>query len=56
MEDIKSLQLDELTNKLKDMGQSAFRGKQIYTWLHKRGVKSFDDMTDISKDLRKKLH
>ncbi len=55
MEDIKSLQLDELTQKLKDMGQSAFRGKQIYTWLHKRGVKSFDDMTDISKDLRQKL-
>ena len=51
---IKAMTLPELTAALKDLGQPAFRAKQIYTWLHK-GVKSYDEMTNISKDLRKVL-
>ena len=48
---LKSMTLPELTAQLKELGQSAFRGKQIYTWLHK-GVTSYEEMTNIPKNLR----
>ena len=54
MRDLKSMTLPEMTNALKAMGQPAFRGKQVFTWLHK-GVTSFDEMTNLPKDLRDKL-
>lgn len=53
--DIKSMTLSQLTQECKAAGLPAYRAKQIYRWLHVRGVASFDDMTDISKDLRSKL-
>ena len=46
--------LEELTAWMKDQGESAFRGKQIFKWLY-RGVTSFEEMTDLSKQLRQKL-
>ena len=52
--DIRSMTLEELTAALGEMGEPAFRGKQVFTWLH-RGVRSFEEMSDISKDLREKL-
>ncbi|MBD5154761.1 MAG: 23S rRNA (adenine(2503)-C(2))-methyltransferase RlmN [Oscillibacter sp.] len=52
--DIRSMTLEELTAALKEMGEPAFRGRQVFTWLH-RGVRSFDEMSDISKSLREKL-
>ena len=51
---LKSQTLPELTATLKELGQPAFRGKQVYTWLHK-GVRSYDEMTNLSKDLRSVL-
>ena len=53
-QDIKSMTLAEMTQALNDMGQPAFRAKQIYTWLHK-GVTDFAEMTNLSKELRAKL-
>lgn len=53
--DIKSLNLAELTEYLTGLGEKAFRAKQIYQWMHVRGVSSFDEMTDIPKKLREKL-
>ncbi len=53
-EHLKSQTLPELTATLKELGLPAFRGKQVYTWLHK-GVRSYDEMTNLSKDLRAKL-
>lgn len=52
--DIKSMTLEEITASLKELGESAFRGKQVFSWLHK-GVTSFDQMSDLSKSLREKL-
>ena len=52
--DIKSLLPGELHEELAALGQPAFRAKQVFKWLH-RGVRSFDEMTDISKDLRTTL-
>lgn len=54
MVDIKSLTIEEMTAMLREMGEQAFRGKQVFTWLHK-GVKSFDEMNNLSKALREKL-
>lgn len=54
MQDLKSMTLPEMTEALKAMGQPAFRGKQVFTWLHK-GVTSFDEMSNLPKDLRDKL-
>ena len=54
MTDIKSMTLEEITQACRDMGEPAFRGKQIFTWLHK-GVTSFDGMSNLSKALREKL-
>ena len=51
---IKSMTLPEVTAALKEMGQPAFRGKQVYGWLHK-GVKSYEEMTNLSKPLREAL-
>lgn len=53
-QDIKSLTPEELSSALREMGEPAFRTKQIFTWLH-RGVRSFDEMTNISKALRERL-
>ena len=53
-EHLKSQTLPELTATLKELGLPAFRGKQVYTWLHK-GVRSYDEMTNLSKDLRSVL-
>jgi 23S rRNA (adenine2503-C2)-methyltransferase len=53
--DIKSLPLDSIFNIVKDMGQPSFRAKQIFTWLHKFGVDSFDEMSNLPKAMREKL-
>ena len=54
MTDLKSMSLQEMTEALKALGQPAFRGKQVFTWLHK-GAASFDEMTNLPKALRDKL-
>ena len=51
---LKSMTLAELGQVLKDLGQPAFRAKQVYTWLHK-GVRSYDEMTNLPKALRESL-
>ncbi|MFI3230299.1 MAG: 23S rRNA (adenine(2503)-C(2))-methyltransferase RlmN [bacterium] len=53
--DIKNLTLSELEEVLINMGEPKFRAKQIFTWLHQKGVTRFEDMSNISKDLRAKL-
>ena len=53
--DIKSLTKDELTLKIKEMGEPGFRAGQIYDWIHKKQAASFDEMTNISKAGRERL-
>ena len=54
MTDIKSMTMDQLTHTLREMGQPAFRGGQVFTWLH-RGVTSFEEMSDLPRALREQL-
>lgn len=54
MIDLKSMTQEEMTAAFRELGEPAFRGKQVFTWLH-RGATSFDEMTNLSKVLREKL-
>ena len=53
--DIRQLSLDQLTSELVSIGEKPFRAKQIYEWLWKKRAVSFDQMTNISEQLRKQL-
>lgn len=55
MEDIKSLLPDELSSFVLSLGQPSYRGDQIFSWLHKHLVSSFDDMTNLPLALRQRL-
>ena len=50
-ENLKSMTVPEIGAILKELGQPAFRAKQVYSWLHK-GVRSFDEMTNLPQSLR----
>lgn len=54
MNHLKSMTIPEISGILKELGQPAFRAKQVYSWLHK-GAKSYDEMTDLPKALRDTL-
>ena len=54
MTDIKSMTREELGAAFAAMGQPRFRAGQVFAWLH-RGVRSFDEMTDLPKALRERL-
>ncbi len=51
---LKNNTLQELGSLFKELGQPAFRAKQVYSWLHK-GVRSYDEMTNLPKGLRDTL-
>lgn len=53
--EIIGLSKDELSSILLEMGEKSFRVKQIWQWLYVQGVKSFNEMTNLSKELRIKL-
>lgn len=53
--DIRAYTYEQLQEELSGIGEKAFRGKQIYEWLHVRLADSFDEMTNLSKALREKL-
>ena len=52
--DLKSLNLQELKNEMESLGEKPFRAKQMYEWMHKKLVRSFDEMTNLSENLREK--
>ncbi len=53
--DIMSFDIDEICSEIAKIGEKTFRAKQIYEWLHVKLVADFDEMTNLSKDLREKL-
>src|SRR5690606_24740381 len=53
--DIRKLSVEQLKNWLTENGEKSFRAKQIYEWLWKKSVTSFDDMTNISLQTRELL-
>ena len=50
--DVRSLSLEELKKLFTDKGEAVFRAKQVYEWLWKKGVRSFDEMSNLALDMR----
>ena len=53
--DIKSLDYDELKDFFVSIGEKPFRAKQVYQWMHEKQADGFEEMTNLSKNLREKL-
>ena len=53
--DIRNLTFEDIEKWFLDAGEARFRAKQVFEWLWKKSARSFDDMTNLSKDLRQKL-
>ena len=53
--DLRSLDLEGLAGFVESLGEPGYRAKQIYKWIHQAGVRSFDEMTNLSKAFRKRL-
>jgi 23S rRNA (adenine2503-C2)-methyltransferase len=54
-QNIRNLSFAELENVMQTLGEKAFRTKQVYAWLWQKNASTFDDMSNLSKDLRIKL-
>jgi 23S rRNA (adenine2503-C2)-methyltransferase len=55
MKDIRKFTLAEIKEELTLIGEKSFRAAQVYEWLWQKGAHSFEEMTNLSKDLRAKL-
>jgi 23S rRNA (adenine2503-C2)-methyltransferase len=53
--DIRTKSLADLQTSFAEMGQPAYRAKQVYDWMWKLGAKSFDDMSNVPAALRQEL-
>lgn len=53
--DILSMKKDELTQKIEECGEKKFRAAQIFDWLHVKNVVNFNEMTNLSAQLRSRL-
>lgn len=52
---LKGLNVAELEEYVKSIGEPRYRARQIFTWMYGRNVDSFEAMTNLSKDLRLRL-
>ena len=55
MKNIKDFSLEEMESFIARLGKERYRARQIVKWLYRRGTSSFDEMTDLAKDLRTEL-
>lgn len=55
MKNIKDYNLDNLKEEMKELGEKPFRAEQIFKWLYQDKVSSFDEMLNLSLELREKL-
>lgn len=53
--DIRSLSYEELRTLLQEKGLPSFRAKQVFSWLHEKGVTRFEEMSNLPKSLREEL-
>lgn len=55
MEDIRQMPYSDLLTVIENLGEKKFRAQQVYEWLWKKGATQFDDMTNLSKNIRETL-
>ena len=51
-QDIRALEIDQLSTFFTEHGEKSFRAKQVYDWLWKKSARSFDEMTNLSLGTR----
>ena len=54
--DIRAYTYEELQEEMTALGEKKFRAKQLYEWLHVKLAGSFDEMTNLSRELRERLN
>lgn len=54
--DIKSMTLEEVKALIVAMGEKPFRAKQLYEWMHVKLARNYNEMTNLPKSLRERLH
>ncbi len=52
---LKGLWIDDFEKMLTDMGEKRYKARQLASWIYAKGATDFDQMTDLSRDLRRKL-
>ena len=55
MKNIKEYNLSDLQNEILTLGEKKYRAEQIFKWIYIDKVKEFDEMTNLSMELREKL-
>ena len=55
MQELCSLNLEELKTWIAEQGEKPFRAAQVFDWVYQKGAESFADMTNLAKDFRTKL-
>jgi 23S rRNA (adenine2503-C2)-methyltransferase len=55
MADLREMGSSSLAALVTELGQPAYRAEQIFRWLHQRGVRAIDEMSDLPKALREEL-
>lgn len=55
MKNIKDYNLEELKKEFTEMNEKPFRAEQVFKWIYEAKVTSFDEMTNLSLELREKL-
>src|SRR3569832_1203315 len=55
LQDLAGMDLPELEQALDAMGHTRFHARQLFQWVHKRGVTGFGEMTDLGRELRSSL-
>ena len=55
MKNIKDYNIEELKQEFVELGEKPYRAEQVFKWIYQDNVTSFDEMTNLSLDLREKL-
>ena len=55
LQDLRNLNKEEIAAICEEFGWPRFRGKQIFSWVHEKGVRSIEEMTNLSREQRQQL-
>ena len=51
MKDLRSMNLEEMEEQAKNTGEKAFRGKQLFEWVHGKQATSWDEMKNLTSNI-----
>jgi len=54
--DVASMTFDQIQEWMEQLGLPAYKGRQVFRWLHQKGVRSWKEMTDVAKKVREAMN